>query len=109
MIVRKRNTRRSRLNERDRSVNGNLDFTFLCLHYTHVCFLVGTNRSNTVSTITETGTCTIKFDNDSEKAKAFYELIHSKAQFSGIEKDTIIIQKKDCTLLESKNIIYHKL
>ena len=51
-------------------------------------------------------TCTINFPNEDEKAKAFYELIHSKAQFSGIEKNTIVVQKKDCILLKNKNIKY---
>ena len=52
------------------------------------------------------GTCTISFANEDEKARAFYELIHSKAQFSGIDKDTIVIQRKDCALLKNKNIKY---
>jgi len=51
-------------------------------------------------------TCTIDFHNKDEKAKAFYELIHSKSQFSGIGKNTLVIQKKDCKLLKSKNIKY---
>jgi hypothetical protein len=41
-----------------------------------------------------------------QKAKAFYALIHAKAQFSGIGKNTLILQKKDCKLLKSKNIKY---
>lgn len=41
-----------------------------------------------------------------QKAKAFYALIHSKSQFSGIGKNTLVIQKKDCKLLKSKNIKY---
>ncbi|MGI0045745.1 MAG: hypothetical protein ACREBB_00965 [Nitrosotalea sp.] len=51
-------------------------------------------------------TCIISFDNKAEQARAFYELVHSKAQFSGIGKNTIVIQKTDCKLLESKNIKY---
>ncbi len=51
-------------------------------------------------------TCTIGFHNKSEQAKAFYELIHSKSQFSGIGKNTFVIQKKDCELLKNKNIKY---
>jgi hypothetical protein len=53
------------------------------------------------------GTCTIHFTSDDEKARAFYELVHSKARFSGIGKDTLVVQKKDCTLLKSKNIKYN--
>lgn len=41
-----------------------------------------------------------------QKAKAFYTLIHAKSQFSGIGKNTLVIQKKDCKLLKSKNIKY---
>lgn len=52
------------------------------------------------------GTCTISFRTESEKAKAFYELIHSKSQFSGIGKNTLVVQKKDCKLLKNKNIKY---
>lgn len=62
-----------------------------------------------MNTITESKTCTIQFDNESEKAKAFYELIHSKAQFSGIDKTTIVIDKQDCVMLKNKNIIYHEI
>ena len=51
-------------------------------------------------------TCTISFRTESEKAKAFYELIHSKSQFSGIGKNTLVVQKKDCKLLKNKNIKY---
>jgi len=56
---------------------------------------------------TGNGTCTINFDDDKEKAKAFYELIHSKSQFNGIGKNTIVVQKKDCKLLKSKNIKFY--
>ncbi|MGB9124922.1 MAG: hypothetical protein WA833_03440 [Nitrosotalea sp.] len=41
-----------------------------------------------------------------QKPKAFYALIHAKSQFSGIGKNTLMIQKKDCKLLKSKNIKY---
>ena len=41
-----------------------------------------------------------------QKPKAFYTLVHAKSQFSGIGKNTLIIQKKDCKLLKSKNIKY---
>ena len=58
---------------------------------------------------TDHGTCTIHFTDESEKAKAFYELIHSKAQFSGVDKNTLIINKKDRTMLKSKNIIYQEI
>ena len=51
-------------------------------------------------------TCTISFNDEEEKAKAFYELIHSKAQFSGIGKNTFVISKKDCKRLKTKHIKY---
>jgi len=53
--------------------------------------------------------CTIRFTNQSEKARAFYELVHSKAQFNGIGKNTFVISEKDCRRLESKNIRYEKV
>ncbi len=55
------------------------------------------------------GTCMITFPNKSEKEKAFYELIHSKTHFSGVDKNTIIIQEKDCQFLESKHIKYERI
>jgi hypothetical protein len=51
-------------------------------------------------------TCTISFRDEGEKAKAFYELIHSNTQFSGIGKDTFVISKKDCKRLKNKHIKY---
>ena len=54
-------------------------------------------------------TCTITFNDEGEKAKAFYELIHSSAQFSGIGKDTFVISKKDCERLRTKHIKYEML
>jgi len=51
-------------------------------------------------------TCTISFRDEEEKAKAFYELIHSRAQFSGIGKNTFVVTKKDCRMLKSKHIKY---
>lgn len=54
-------------------------------------------------------TCTIHFTDEDEKAKAFYELIHSKAQFSGIDKSTIVIGKQDCEMLKNKNITYQEI
>jgi len=53
--------------------------------------------------------CTIRFTSQSDKAKAFYELVHSKARFSGIGKDTFVISEKDCRLLMNKNIRYEKV
>lgn len=50
--------------------------------------------------------CTIKFDNENQKARAFYELVHSKAQFNGIGKNTFVISEEDCKRLESKHIKY---
>lgn len=41
-----------------------------------------------------------------QKAKAFYILIHARTQFSGIGKNILIMQKKDCKLLKTKNIKY---
>jgi hypothetical protein len=51
-------------------------------------------------------TCTISFNDKEEKAKAFYELIHSKAPFNGVDKNTFVISKKDCKMLRSKHIKY---
>ncbi|MCV0366134.1 MAG: hypothetical protein K5798_02570 [Nitrosopumilus sp.] len=59
--------------------------------------------------IAESNTCTIHFTDESEKAKAFYELIHAKAQFSGIDKSTLVINKQDCAMLKSKNIDYQEI
>lgn len=58
---------------------------------------------------TKTGTCTIAFSDDGQKAKAFYALIHSGAQFSGIGKNTFVIAKKDCRMLKNKNIRYREI
>ncbi len=54
-------------------------------------------------------TCTISFSDEGEKAKAFYELIHSRIQFSGIDKNTFVIAKKACKTLKSKHIKYDKV
>jgi len=54
-------------------------------------------------------TCTISFNDEEEKAKAFYELIHSKARFSGIGKNTFVISKKDCKRLRTKHIKYETI
>lgn len=54
-------------------------------------------------------TCTISFSDEREKAKAFYELIHSGAQFNGIGKNTLVISKKDCERLRTKHIKYEKI
>jgi hypothetical protein len=53
--------------------------------------------------------CTIRFASQGDKARAFYELVHSKAQFSGIGKDTFVISEKDCRRLMKKNISYEKV
>lgn len=53
--------------------------------------------------------CTIRFNSENEKARAFYELVHSKAQFSGIGKNTFVISEKDCKRLRTKHIRYQKL
>ncbi len=57
----------------------------------------------------DVGTCVIKFEDPAEKAKAFFELVHSRANFNGIGKDTLVIKKTDCDVLESKNIKYKHL
>jgi hypothetical protein len=51
-------------------------------------------------------TCTISFSDEKEKARAFYELVHSRAQFSGIGKNTFVVSKKDCERLRTKHIKY---
>ncbi len=53
--------------------------------------------------------CTICFSDESEQAKAFNHLIHSKASISGVDKNTITIKKSDCATLKSKNIQYQEL
>lgn len=53
--------------------------------------------------------CTIRFTDESEQVKAFNHLIHSKASFSGIEKNTITIRKSDCVELKSKDIHYEEI
>lgn len=58
---------------------------------------------------TDLETCTIHFTDESEQAKAFNHLIHSKASFSGVDKNTITIKKSDCALLKSKNIHYKEI
>ena len=55
------------------------------------------------------GTCTIKFDDPAEKAKACFELVHSRANFSGMGKDVLVIRKSDCDFLKSKDIKYKHL
>ncbi len=54
-------------------------------------------------------TCTISFSDEKEKARAFYELVHSKAQFSGIGKDTFVVSMKDCKRLRTKHIKYETI
>lgn len=53
--------------------------------------------------------CTIHFTDESEQAKAFNHLIHSRASFSGVEKNTITIRKSDCVELKNKNIHYEEI
>ena len=53
--------------------------------------------------------CTIHFTDESEQAKAFNHLIHSRASFSGVEKNTITIRKSDCLELKNKNIRYEEV
>lgn len=58
---------------------------------------------------TRDATCTIAFTDEEEKARAFYALIHSGAQFSGVGKDTFVVARKDCRMLKSKNIKYREI
>ncbi|MGI0018996.1 MAG: hypothetical protein ACREAY_00840 [Nitrososphaera sp.] len=59
--------------------------------------------------MSETGMRTITFKDEGEKARAFYELIHSKAQFQGIDKNTLILSRKDCQTLKKKHIKYYEI
>lgn len=59
--------------------------------------------------MTANGMCKIEFDNDKQMDRAFYELMHSNAQFSGIGKKTLVVQKKDCRKLKGKNIKFHEI
>ncbi|MER3408380.1 MAG: hypothetical protein C4292_06605 [Nitrososphaera sp.] len=60
-------------------------------------------------TAPERGTRTITFKDEEEKAKAFYELVHSRARFRGIGKNTFVVSKKDCQALKDKDIKYYEL
>jgi len=62
-----------------------------------------------MKTITESGTCTIHFTDESEQSKAFNHLAHSQASFKGIDENTIIIKKTDCVALKSKDIHYEEV
>ena len=55
------------------------------------------------------GTCTIRFNDETEQVKAFNHLIHSKASFSGVNETTIIIKTSDCKALKSKDIHYEEI
>lgn len=57
----------------------------------------------------DSGLRAIYFTDESEQAKAFNYLIHSKASFSGVEKNTITIRKSDCLELKNKNICYEEI
>ena len=57
----------------------------------------------------EHDTLTITFADEGEKAKAFFELIHSRAQFRGIGRNTFVVSKKDCKTLKDKRIKYYKI
>ena len=60
-------------------------------------------------TTTDFETCTIHFTDESEQAKAFNHLIHSRASFSGVDESTITIKKSDCMALKSKDIHYEEI
>lgn len=62
-----------------------------------------------MQTSTDLETCTIHFTDESEQAKAFNHLIHSKVSFRGVDKNTIIVKKSDCSVLKSKNIHYREI
>lgn len=53
--------------------------------------------------------CTLRFTDESEQAKAFNHLIYTKTSFSGVEKNTITVRKKDCLELKNKNIHYEEV
>ena len=53
--------------------------------------------------------CTIHFSDEFEQAKAFNYLIHSRASFSGVEKNTITVRKSDCIEIKNKNIHYDEI
>lgn len=59
--------------------------------------------------MTSESACTIGFDDPKEKAKAFFELVHSRANFSGMGKNTLVVTKDACDLLESKDIKFKHL
>lgn len=53
--------------------------------------------------------CTIRFTDENQQARAFYELVHSKAQFSGVGKNTFVVSEKDCKRLDNKKIKYERV
>lgn len=59
--------------------------------------------------MTADGMCTIGFNSEKQMDRAFYVLMHSNAQFSGIGKDKLVIHKKDCRKLKGKNIKFHEI
>lgn len=54
----------------------------------------------------EKQTCTISFDDPNQKDNAFQYLVHAKSRFTGVDKNTIIIQKSDCDALKNRGIKY---
>lgn len=63
----------------------------------------------TVTAMAESGTHTITFKDEDEKAKAFFELIHSGASFRGIGKNKFVVSDKDCKTLKTKRIKYYEI
>lgn len=50
--------------------------------------------------------CTIKFETNEEQAKAFGLLIHGKFKFSGVERDTIMLDQSACDMLDKNDVKY---
>lgn len=51
----------------------------------------------------------ISFETPDDKARGFYELIHSRASFTGVGKNKFIVAKKECDFLKTKNIKYRQI
>lgn len=67
------------------------------------------SAGNTPTAMAEHDTLTITFTDEGEKARAFFELIHSMAQFQGIGRNTFVVSKKDCKTLRDKRIKYREI
>lgn len=49
---------------------------------------------------------TIKFESNEEQGKAFGLLIHGKFRFSGVERDTIVLDQSACDMLDRNGVKY---